>query len=163
LDPALLRVASIAGAAWMSGLACVLVSFFHLGTIRRRRSPGVEALCERVDAAGGVGFMTAELRELAADAERGFALAALLPRALGRVALTSGTALGVLVLAAGGAAPALSVAGAIAAFAGGLAGMLGSVLFGQQAKALAITARAEWRAHLREVERRLTPERSTPG
>jgi len=49
------------------------------------------------------------------------------------------------------------VAFALVAFAGGMAGMMGSALFGQQAKTLAITARAEWRAHLREVERRLVP------
>lgn len=155
-----MRAASIAAAAWMSGLACVVVSVWHARAIERRRSPGVEALVERLRAAEG-GVLAAELRELGADAARSLALASLLPRALTRVALTTGTALGVLVLAAGGGAMSVHVVFALLAFAGGAAGMLGSALFGQQAKAKAVTARAEWRLHLREVERRLGAETSS--
>src|SRR5262245_46516178 len=117
----------------MSGFACVIVSVWHVRTIRRRRSPGVEALVERVRAAGEGGLRAAELRELRGDAERALAFATLLPRALTRVALTTGTALGVLVLAAGGGAMSVHVVFALIAFVGGAAGMMGSALFGQQA------------------------------
>jgi hypothetical protein len=121
----------------------------------------VAPLLARVRDAGGPAFARAELRELAAEAERAFSLANLLPRSLTRVALTSGTALGVLVLAAGGGAMPTHVIGALLAFAGGAAGTLGTILFGQQAKTTSATARAEWRAHLKEVERTLNAENPT--
>jgi hypothetical protein len=162
LDESFARVASIAVAAWVSGLACAVVSGWHARRVARHRSPGVDALFEQVRAEAG-GFGRAELRELAREAERALSLATLLPRSLTRVALTTGTALGVLVLAVGGAAPTLQVAGALLAFAGGAVGTMVSVFFGQRAKSLAATARAEWKRHLREVEHRLETQNSAPG
>jgi hypothetical protein len=161
LDPTVLRVASIAAAAWISGLACACFAAFHARSLARRRSPGVTALLEQLRHAGGTDFARAELRELGAEAERAFSLANLLPRSLTRVALTSGTALAVLVLASGGGAMPTHVVGALLSFAGGAAGTLATVLFGQQAKATATAARAEWRAHLKEVERKLAAETPT--
>jgi hypothetical protein len=162
LEPSVARVAFIAAAAWVSGLACIVVAAWHAGTVSRRRSPGVEALVERVRAAGEGGFAAAELRELRSEAERGLAFVGLLPRSLTRVALTTGTALGVLVLAAGGGDMAVKVVGALGAFAGGAVGTIGALLFGQRASGVARKAREEWRAHLREVERRVAGESSEP-
>ncbi|HEY3496163.1 MAG TPA: hypothetical protein VGK73_15800 [Polyangiaceae bacterium] len=156
MDP-LARVGSIVVAAWTSGLACVAIAFWQARTIERRRSPGVEALLDRVRAAGE-GFAEVELRELGSEAERSLALAQLLPRSLTRVALTSGTALAVLVLAAGGGPVVLHVTGALVAFSGGAVGMAGSALLGQRARAAASVAKAEWRSHLNEVRRRISKQ-----
>ena len=149
-----MRVVCIVIAAWTSGLACIGVSIWHTRRVERMRSPGVATLLERAREAGEADFARAELRELGSEADRALALAHLVPRSLTRVALTSGTALGVLVLATGGAL-GLHVIGALLAFAGGALGTLGSAIFGQRAKAVAHVAKAEWRTHLREVERRI--------
>ncbi len=158
MEPALWRVASLVGAGWAVALGCLLLSARHLGRIRRATSPGAESLVRRLeaDAAAGVdpGLGLTDVLEVAADAERVFGTALLVPRALSRVALASGTALSLLALTERVGAGGMSFAvGALLTFAAGLSGSLGCAEVGRKARDAVREARGAWRRDLNAASR----------
>ena len=163
MDSAILRVASLAGAAMLASAACIAVAMWHARRVLSRGSPGVGALLrelrEGAAAPGGCAFARSELSLRQLEAERTLKLATLLPRSLARIALASGTALALLQLTIAGEGRMMSsIVGALAAFAAGLFGSLGSAWFGREARDRARTARAEWKRHVLEAERQLKRE-----
>jgi hypothetical protein len=163
VDASIVRVASLAGTAWLTSLVCVALAVWHARRVRERASPGVDALVRELrdagTAPGGVEFARSELSARQADAERALMLATLLPRSLARIALASGTALALLQLTAASPAGMMSaIVGALAAFAAGLFGSLASAWLGREARERARTARAEWKRHALEADRRLQRE-----
>lgn len=163
MDPSILRVASLAGAAMLASGACIAIAMWHARRVVSRVSPGVETLLrelrEGAGAPGGSEFARSELSSRHVEAERALTLATLLPRSLARIALASGTALALLQLTIAGEGRTMSsVVGALAAFSAGLVGSMGSAWFGREARDRARTARAEWKRHVLEVDRALKRE-----
>jgi hypothetical protein len=119
----------------------------------------VRELRQGAAAPGGLAFARSELSSRQAEAERALTLATLLPRSLSRIALASGTALALLQLTTAGEGRTMSsIVGALAAFVAGLFGSMTSAWFGRQAREHARTARAEWKRHVLEADRRLARE-----
>ena len=167
MDSPILRVASLAGAAWLASFACVAIAAWHAQRVRHRASPGVDALVRELRdgaaAPGGVDFARSELSSRRIEAERALTLATLLPRSLARIALASGTAVALLQLTTAGEARTMSsIVGALAAFIAGLFGSVTSAWFGREARERARTARAEWKRHMLEADRRLKREEEEP-
>jgi hypothetical protein len=163
VDSSIVRVASLAGTAWLTTSACIALAVWHARRVRARASPGVDALVrelrEGAVGPGGLEFARSELSSRQAEAERALTLATLLPRSLARIALASGTALALLQLTIAGEGRTMSsIVGALAAFVAGLFGSMTSAWFGREARERARTARAEWKRHVLEAERRLEGE-----
>jgi hypothetical protein len=153
MDPFLFRVGSLVAVALLAALVSVVLSARHIRSLRAHRSPGVGALVEQAERAAGakepVEVVLGELSEAVANADRALQLATMLPRALARVSLASGTALGILSLVAAGSAGLGSVAAGVAAFFVGAVGSGVCAMFGREAREEARTARAKWRRDFR--------------
>ena len=167
MEASVLRAFSLAGVAWIASAACAGLAAWHARRLLARRSPGVDALVaelrEGAAAPGGVEFARSELLSRQGEAERSLTLATMLPRSLARIALATGTAVALLALTSAGEGRTMSsIVGALVAFVGGLFGSTASALFGRQARERAHTARAEWRRHVLEAERRLKSDEVDP-
>lgn len=160
MDGSLTIVASLVATAIAGASVCAIVAARHLVRLRAQRSPGVPELLRRAESAAGEGapdeLKLMELADEHAGADRVLALATMLPRALARVALASGTALAVLALMQrGDVGTPVAVGAALGAFVSGAVGAGVCGLLGRQARELGRAAREDWRRHFREAARAL--------